>query len=69
MFVKSEALYEDRIVGDSPEICRALDLHGFADPKAAILAYSPFTSVYAVDGPRRFKLGTPDEVFRSIERA
>ena len=27
------------------------------------------TSVYAVVDPRRFKLGTPDEVFRSIERA
>jgi hypothetical protein len=25
--------------------------------------------VYAVDDPRHFKLGTPDEVFQSIERA
>jgi hypothetical protein len=61
--------YEGKIVGDSPEMCRALDSHGFADLEAAILAYSSFTSVYAVDDPRRFKLGTPDEVFRSIERA
>jgi len=50
-------------------MCRALDSHGFADLKAAILAYSSFTSVYAVDDPRRFKLGKPDEVFRSTERA
>jgi len=48
---------------------RALDSHGFADLKAAILAYSSFTSVYAAEDPRRLKLGTSDEVFRSIERA
>ena len=35
----------------------------------AIFAYSSFTSVYAAGDPRRVKLGTPDEVFRSIERA
>ena len=31
--------------------------------------YSPFTSAYAVGDPCRFSLGTPDEVFRSTERA
>ena len=61
--------YEGKIVGDSPEMCRALDSHGFADLKAAVFAYSSFTSVYAVDDPRRFKLGTPNELFRRIERA
>jgi hypothetical protein len=61
--------YEGKIVGDSAEMCRALDSHGYADLKAAVLAFSSFTSVYAVDDPRRFKLGIPDEVFRSIERA
>ena len=63
------ARYEGRVVGDSPEMCRALDSQGVADLMAAIFAYSSFTSVYAVDDPRRFKLGTPDEVFRSTERA
>ena len=29
--------YENKIVGDSPEMCRALDSHGFADLKAAIV--------------------------------
>jgi len=61
--------YEGKIVGDSPEMCRAPDSLGFANLKAAIFAYSSFTSVYAVGDPRRFNLGTPDEVFRSIERA
>ena len=48
---------------------RALGSHGFADLKAAILAYSSFTSVYAVGDPRRFKPGTPDDVFRGTGRA
>jgi hypothetical protein len=34
------AFYEGKIVGDSPEMCRALDSQGFADLKAAITAYS-----------------------------
>mmetsp|Transcript_9144 Transcript_9144/g.20621 ORF Transcript_9144/g.20621 Transcript_9144/m.20621 type:complete len:210 (+) Transcript_9144:182-811(+) len=60
--------YEGKIVGDSPEMCRALDSHGFADLKAAVMAYSSLTSVYEIADSRRFKLGTPAEVYRSIER-
>ena len=61
--------YEGKIVGDSPEMCRALDSHGFADLKAAIMAYSYYTSDLPIGDARRFNLGTPNEVFRSIERA
>lgn len=50
-------------------MCRALDSHGFADLKAALMAYSSYTSVLPIGDPRRFNLGTPNEVFRSIERA
>jgi hypothetical protein len=58
------ARHHGKIAGDSPEICR-----GFADLKAAIMAYSACTSVLPVGDARRFNLGTPNEVFRSIERA
>jgi hypothetical protein len=61
--------YEGKIVGDSPEMYRALDSHGFADLKAAIMAYSSCTSVLPVGDARRFNLGAPNVVFRSIERA
>jgi hypothetical protein len=62
--------YEFKIFGDSPEIFRGLDSHGFADLKAAVMTYASYTSVYPdKDGSRRFSLGTPAEVFRSIERA
>ena len=46
--------YERKIVGDSPEMCRALDSHGFADLKAGLIKYASFTSLYAIDDPRRF---------------
>ena len=47
--------YEGKIVGDSPEMCRALDSHGFADLKAAIMACSSYTSVLPIGDARRFK--------------
>jgi hypothetical protein len=49
---------------------RGLDSRGFADLKAAVMTHASHTSVYPdKDGPRRFNLGTPAEVFQSIERA
>lgn len=60
--------YEGKIVGDSPEMCRALDSHGFADLKAGLLTYASFTSIYPEDDPRRFHLGTPSQLLASIER-
>jgi len=60
--------YERKIVGDSPEMCRALDSHGFADLKSGLLTYSSFTSLYPKDDTRRFNLGTPSQLFSSIER-
>ena len=62
--------YEFKIAGGSPKIRRGLDSHGFADLKAAVMTYASNTSVYPdKDEPRHFDLGTPAEVFRSIERA
>lgn len=61
--------YEAKVVGDSPEICRGLDSHGFADMKAAILKYVSYSSLYEQDDPRRFILGTPEGVLSAIRRA
>jgi hypothetical protein len=60
--------YEHKIVGDSPEMCRALDSHGFADLKAGLITYASFTSLYPADDPRRFHLGTPPQLLASIQR-
>ena len=45
-------------MGDSPEICRALDSHGFADLDAGLVTSVSFTSLYPADDPRRFHLGS-----------
>jgi hypothetical protein len=64
------ALYEFKIVGDSPEMCRGLDSHGFADLKVAVMTYASNTSVYPdKDEPRHLNLGMSAKVLRSIERA
>jgi hypothetical protein len=60
--------YEGKIVGDSPEMCRALDSHGFADLKAGLITYASLTSLYPTDDPRCFHLGTPPQLLSSIER-
>jgi len=56
------------VVGDSPEICRALDSHGFADLKLSMAYHISLTSVYDNDDNRRFKTGTPTEVWHTMTR-
>ena len=64
----STTRYNNKVVGDSPEICRALDSHGFAHLERSIKLQVAVTSSYAIDDPRRFKLGTPAEVFNTLKR-
>ncbi len=40
----SRTIYEVKLVGNSPEICRGLDLHGFADLEASVLHHTAFNS-------------------------
>jgi hypothetical protein len=51
--------YEGKVVSDSPELCRALDSHGFADLKCQISFATSLTSLFSVNDDRRFKMGTP----------
>jgi hypothetical protein len=49
---------------------RGLDSHGFTDLKAAVMTYASYISLYPdKNEPRHLNLGTPAEMFRSIERA
>ena len=57
------------LVGDSPELCVSLDAFGFADLKCAVVYNAALSSVYGIDDPRRFNLGTPRQVFDSLRRA
>lgn len=59
--------YENNIVGDSPEMpCPRFAR--LADLKAGIIKYASFTSLYPADDPRRFHLGTPQQLLLSIIR-
>ena len=60
--------YARKLVGDSPELCRALDAYGFADLENALTHNCAISSVYPVGDPRRFGLGTPKEVWSSMVR-
>lgn len=65
---KANPYYYHKVVGDSPEMCRALDSHGFADLEDAITYNCALSTRYNLDDPRRFKMGTPSEVWSTIER-
>ena len=60
--------YHWGLVGDSPEICRALDSHGFADLAACMRLNCALSTGYPVGDPRLFNMGTPSEVWRCMAR-
>jgi hypothetical protein len=60
--------YRNKLVGDSPELCRGLDSFGFADLKASTIYHMSLSSVYKMDDPRRFLMGTPQQAWRTLER-
>jgi hypothetical protein len=60
--------YEGKLPGDSPEICRALDAHGFADFEYAVRFNSSLSSKYPEGDPRRMTLGTPAAVATTMRK-
>ena len=57
-----------KLCGNSPEICRALDSHGFADLKAAMAYHCALSSTYPIGDYRRFCMGTPTQVWSTMIR-
>jgi hypothetical protein len=60
--------YEGKLTGDSPEICRGLDAHGFADLKLSMAYHTSLSSKYDKADPRRFGMGTPTAVWETMRR-
>ncbi len=60
--------YRGKLTGDSPEMCRALDSHGFADLTNSIKFHCGLSSLYPVGDPRRFHMGTPKQVYDTMKR-
>ena len=61
-------LYRGKCVGDSPELCRILDAHGFSDLEKSISHHVAISSFLPFDDDRRFNMGTPKEVMRTMAR-
>ena len=60
--------YNCKVVGDSPERCRALDAHGFADLLRSMVYHVSQSSRYDVEDPLRFLMGRPDQVWSTMTR-
>ena len=61
-------LYMGRCVGDSPELRRILDAHGFSDLEKSISHHVAFSSFLPIGDERRFEMGTPSAVMRTMKR-
>jgi hypothetical protein len=61
--------YQGRLVGNSPELCRGLDAHGFSDLETSIQYHTSLTRMmYDADDARKFRTGTPSELWSTMER-
>ena len=61
--------YEGKLVGNSPEFCRGLDAHEFSDLELSITYHTSLTRMkYDNDDVRKFKTGTPNEVWSTVVR-
>ncbi|KAJ1385737.1 hypothetical protein B484DRAFT_461248, partial [Ochromonadaceae sp. CCMP2298] len=60
--------YEEQVVGDNPEMARALDAFGFSDLKRSMAYHTSLSSLYAVGDPRRFNMGLPEQVWSTMVR-
>ena len=57
--------YRGKLVGDSPELCRGLDSHGFADLDRSMTLNASLAKLMPEDHPahKTFNMGTPDAVW------
>ena len=62
-----DANYRGGVVGDSPELCRALDAHGFADLDRSFAFNCTLDTRHSVED-RTFNMGTPDQVWEGLCR-
>jgi hypothetical protein len=75
-FIKISGVYNDRVsniyknclVGNRPEMARALDSYGFADLMVSIRFHVALTFRLDRENPMKFQLGTPREAFKCMKR-
>ncbi len=64
----SGTIYKDCVVGNSPELCRGLDSHGFSDLENSIKLHVHLTRKYANNDPTKFDLSTPASTWSAMTR-
>ena len=57
----------NKLPSNSPELCRALDSHGFLYSSVSMKVHTLLTSILPHDDARRFSMGSPDQVWSSLE--
>ena len=55
-------IYQNKVVGNSPELARGLDAHGFSDLEKSVQNHVSLTNGYDKDDPRKFEMSTPTKV-------
>ena len=61
--------YEGRVVGESPELCRAFDSHRFSDLETCINDNVAWALFLPTGHGYMFSLGTPGEAFSAMARS
>ena len=63
-------IYKDRLVGNRPENCRALDAHGFADLVAALKRHVAISRAAGIDedDEKAFAASTPKRLWSALVR-
>ena len=56
------------VVGDSPELARALDSYGFSDLEVSMKFHVAITKGLRDDDPKKFQMGTPQQVWMCMLR-
>jgi hypothetical protein len=67
---RGSVYYEgNKLVSNSPEMCRGLDAHGFSDLETSIHYHVLLTRMMYDEGdPRKFLTGTPKEMWSTMKR-
>ena len=68
MYANKGTRYDSSLVGNSPELMRALDCHGFNDFKQSTYYHVALTSVYPLNDPDRMFDGTPKQLEETMTK-
>ena len=63
-----DTIYCGSVVGNSPDMARGLDAHGFSDLSRSVEYHTALTYLYEPNDPRKFEMETPKQVWKTLAR-